>query len=63
MKPSAPSQRCLEAAHPWFELFRVVSFNPTSAMFEMLFSQKKPKSLGPSFLSAVSWDVKRTKLV
>lgn len=49
MKPSAPSLRSLEAAHPWFELFQVVSFNPTSATFEMLLSQKKPKSLGPSF--------------
>ena len=41
MKPSDPSLRCLGAVHPWFELFRVVSLNPTSAMFETLFSQKK----------------------
>lgn len=49
MNPSTSSLRSPEAADPWFELFCVVSLNPTSAMFEMLFSQKNPKSLGPSF--------------
>lgn len=41
MEPSDPFLRSLRAVRPWFELFRVVSLNPTSAMFETLFSQKK----------------------
>lgn len=41
MNPSTPSLRSPEVARPWVELFHVVSLNPTSAMFEMLFSQKK----------------------
>lgn len=41
MKPSEPSLRSLPAVRPWFELFRVLSLNPTSATFETLFSQKK----------------------
>lgn len=41
MKPSDPSLRSLQAVCTWFELFRVLSLNPTSAVFEALFSQKK----------------------
>lgn len=41
MNPSTPSLRSPEAACPWFELFQAVSLNPTSAMFEILFSQEK----------------------